>query len=146
MPYKNPKPTVDVILQCGGGIVLIERANPPFGWALPGGFVDEGETVEHAAKREVLEETGLNAHLQSLFYVYSDPARDKRQHTISVVFVGSAVGTPTAGDDAARAEIFDLDALPTPLAFDHDQIIQDFQRFLRTGQRPSPDPCFDERS
>jgi len=139
MDYKNPKPTVDVILQCNGGIVLIERANPPFGWALPGGYVDEGERVEDAARREVHEETGLTASLQSLFYVYSDPKRDPRQHTISVVFTGSAEGQPIAGDDAAKAEVFQLDKLPTPLAFDHLQIIQDFRDFLRTGERPCPE-------
>jgi 8-oxo-dGTP diphosphatase len=139
MDYKNPKPTVDVILQCQGGIVLIERANPPFGWALPGGYVDEGERVENAARREVLEETGLKATLKSLFYVYSDPNRDKRHHTISVVFTGVAEGNPFAGDDAAKAEVFPLDSLPTPLAFDHLQIIQDFRHFLATGDRPCPE-------
>ncbi len=139
MDYKNPKPTVDVILQCQGGIVLIERANPPFGWALPGGYVDEGERVEDAAKREVLEETGLKATLTSLFYVYSDPKRDTRHHTISVVFTGIAEGQPIAGDDAAKAAVFHLDKLPAPLAFDHLQIIQDFRHFLETGKRPSPE-------
>ena len=139
MQYRNPKPTVDVILRCDGGIVLIERANPPFGWALPGGFVDEGECVEDAARREIQEETGLKAKLESLFYVYSDPARDPRQHTLTVVFIGAAAGKPQAGDDAAKAEIFALDGLPELMAFDHREILDDYAEFLRTGQRPSPE-------
>jgi 8-oxo-dGTP diphosphatase len=139
MEYRNPKPTVDVIVRCGGGIVLIKRANPPFGWALPGGYVDEGERVEDAAVREVLEETGLRARLNHLFYVYSDPSRDPRQHTLSVVFLGEAQGVPVGGDDAAEARVFGLEELPEHLAFDHDEILADYAHFLKTGQRPSPD-------
>lgn len=139
MEYRNPKPTVDVILHSEGRIVLIKRRNPPYGWALPGGFVDEGETVEDAARREILEETHLKARLETLFYVYSDPRRDLRQHTLSIVFIGEASGAPLAGDDAAEAAYFPLDDLPTPIVFDHAQIIRDFHAFLKTGRRPSPE-------
>jgi 8-oxo-dGTP diphosphatase len=138
MEYRNPKPTVDVIVEIDGGVVLIKRRNPPHGWALPGGFVDEGEPVERAAVREVDEETGLAVALTDLLYVYSDPARDPRQHTLSVVFVGTAAGAPAGGDDASEARIFPLDALPSPLAFDHGQILADYRRWRETGERPSP--------
>ncbi len=136
MTYRNPVPTVDLIIELSGGIVLIKRANPPHGWALPGGFVDEGETVEQAARREALEETGLEVRLSALLHVYSDPARDPRKHTMSTVFVATAEGPPVAGDDAAEAEVFALQALPSPLAFDHAQIIEDYVRFKETGKRP----------
>ena len=138
MAYRNPTPTVDVVIEMAGGVVLIKRRNPPHGWALPGGFVDEGEPVEAAAAREVMEETGLTVSLETLLYVYSDPARDPRKHTLSVVFVGSAEGSPEASDDAAEAAIFDLDALPSPLAFDHGQILADYRRWRTTGDRPDP--------
>lgn len=137
-PYRNPTPTVDVLIATGGGIVLVRRSNEPIGWALPGGFVDEGETVEHAAVREALEETGLRITLSELLYVYSDPARDDRQHTMSVVFTATAEGEPVGGDDAAEAKVFALDALPSPVVFDHARMIEDYRRFLRTGQRPDP--------
>ena len=101
MEYRNPVPTVDLIIRLPDGILLIERKNPPHGKALPGGFVDEGETVESAAIREAMEETGLAVELKELFYVYSDPSRDPRKHTISVVFIADANGTPRAADDAA---------------------------------------------
>jgi len=138
MEYRNPKPTVDVIVECGTGIVLIKRANPPYGWALPGGFVDEWEKLEDAARREILEETHLDVELTDLLYAYSDPTRDPRQHTISVVFVGKSSGSPVAGDDAAEAAVFPMDELPAPLAFDHAEIIADYRRFKATGQRPDP--------
>lgn len=134
--YRNPTPTVDVIVETDAGIVLIERANEPRGWALPGGFVDEGETVEHAAAREVKEETGLDVRLRALLHVYSDPARDPRQHTMSTVFVGTAEGEPVGGDDASDARIFGLDELPSPLCFDHAQILADYRRYKQTGKRP----------
>jgi 8-oxo-dGTP diphosphatase len=134
--YRNPTPTVDVVVETDGGIVLIERANEPFGWALPGGFVDEGETVEHAAVREVEEETGLQVRLRALLYVYSDPKRDPRKHTMSTVFVGRADGVPRGSDDAKTARVFALDALPDPLCFDHGRILADYQRWLSTGKRP----------
>ena len=150
MAWRNPKPTVDIIIRQGDDIVLIRRANPPYGWALPGGFVDEGEPVEAAAIREALEETGLDVALDELLYVYSDPSRDQRMHTISVVFTATAEGLPRGGDDAAEARHFPLQglraalALPSPaldglsLAFDHAQILRDYLRFIDRGVRPRP--------
>jgi len=134
---RNPYPTVDVIIEVGGErIVLIERNNPPPGWALPGGFVEYGESVEQAAIREAREETGLDVTLTDLLGVYSDPGRDPRFHTMSTVFVGRASGTPRAGDDAGRAELFDRDSLPA-LAFDHERILEDYFAFRRDGTRPT---------
>jgi len=139
---RNPYPTVDVVVEVhhgeSKGIVLIERKNEPVGWALPGGFIDYGERVEDAARREVQEETGLEVKLHALLGVYSDPARDPRQHNLSVVYVGSATGQPTGGDDAARAEVFDIDDLPGPLCFDHAKILADYRRYRNTGQPPDP--------
>ena len=126
--YRNPVPTVDVVVyDPAQGVVLIERANPPHGWALPGGFVDYGETVEAAAVREAREETGLEVVLTGLLGVYSDPSRDPRHHTMSVVFQAQAVdpGKLAAGDDAAKARFFLLAGLPD-LAFDHSRILGDF--------------------
>ena len=128
-PYRNPVPTVDVIIELAGDrIVLIRRKNPPYGWALPGGFVDYGESLEAAAAREAFEETGLHVTLLSQFHTYSDPQRDPRQHTISTVFVARADGAPVAGDDAAEAVAVALDALPDEMAFDHGQIVADYRR------------------
>jgi 8-oxo-dGTP diphosphatase len=130
--FRNPVPTVDIIIQAvhpesgERGIILIERKNPPFGWALPGGFVDYGETVEQAAVREAKEETCLDVRLIRQFHVYSDPARDSRLHTITTVFIAEADGTPHGADDAVRAEIFIPPALPGQIAFDHASIIEDF--------------------
>ncbi len=128
---ETPALTVDVVIELvdrpGRPIVLIERRNPPPGYALPGGFVDVGETVEQAARREALEETGLEVSLTRLLGVYSDPARDPRLHTASVVYVGEARGEPRAGDDAARIRITTLDDLPA-LAFDHARILADYAR------------------
>ena len=115
-----------VIRLDGGGVVLIKRKNPPSGWALPGGFVDYGETVEHAAVREAKEETGLEVELVRLLGVYSDPTRDSRQHTISTVFVARASGTPMGGDDAAEAAVFNENDLPAEIAFDHRKILEDY--------------------
>jgi len=126
--YRNPFPTVDIIIEVNGGIVLIERKNPPHGWAIPGGFVDYGETVEAAAVREAKEETGLDVHLKELFGVYSDPSRDPRHHTISTVFVASATGLPVADDDAAAAGVFTQDTLPDDIVFDHREILADYFR------------------
>ena len=131
--YRNPVPTVDIIIEIDEGgakkIVLIERKNPPAGWAIPGGFVDYGESLEDAARREAKEETGLDVTLLRQLHTYSDPARDARQHTISTVFVARAEGTPVGADDALRARLFSADALPSPIAFDHARIIEDY----RTG-------------
>ncbi len=133
---RNPVPTVDVIIELPGGIVLIKRRFPPPGWALPGGFVEYGETVESAAVREAQEETGLRVTLTRLFGVYSDPTRDPRRHTIAVVFIGSASGTPVAGDDAGEVCLATEATLPAPLAFDHARILQDYFRFKRSGELP----------
>jgi len=133
---RNPVPTVDAIIEVAGGIVLIRRRFPPPGWALPGGFVEYGETVEAAAVREAEEETGLKVTLTRLFGVYSDPRRDPRHHTIAVVFTATAIGTPVGGDDAAEAQVFTPTALPAPLAFDHSRILEDYFAYKRTGQLP----------
>lgn len=127
---RNPFPTVDIVLyRPQAGILLIERRNPPHGWALPGGFIDYGESSEQAACREALEETGLEVRLTSLLGVYSDPARDPRFHTLSIVYIAEAdVGEPCAGDDAKNARFFPLDSLPADIAFDHRQIIADFSQ------------------
>jgi 8-oxo-dGTP diphosphatase len=134
--HRNPKPTVDlVILVPGDRVVLIERRNPPAGWALPGGFVDEGEALEAAAAREAREETGLEVDVVEQFHAYSDPRRDPRGHTISTVFLGRAVGEPLAGDDARLARAFSWNELPAPIAFDHVEILADVRRYLLTGAR-----------
>ena len=127
--FRNPLPTVDIIIAVQGGIVLIERENPPFGWAIPGGFVDYGESVEDCAVREAREETGLEVRLQDLLYVYSRPDRDLRHHTVTTVFIGSANGRPVAADDARNAGVFTVDRLPAPLCFDHGQILKDYFRY-----------------
>jgi 8-oxo-dGTP diphosphatase len=128
---KTPLLTVDVVIElldAPGQIVLIERRHPPLGWALPGGFVDVGETVEHAAVREAREETGLSVTLVALLGVYSEPSRDPRGHTVSIVYVGRAHGQPQGGDDARTAQAWDPHA-PPPLAFDHDRIVADYLRW-----------------
>ncbi|HEU6436981.1 MAG TPA: NUDIX hydrolase [Nitratidesulfovibrio sp.] len=158
--YRNPAPTVDILIHDPGrGIVLIRRRNEPPGWALPGGFIDYGESAEAAAVREAREETGLDVELTGLVGVYSEPGRDPRHHTLSVVYAarvrgggvaGSATGDaastaaepvvgPIAGDDAADARFFAPDQLPQPMAFDHAKIIADWLRNRgccpkRTGQ------------
>jgi 8-oxo-dGTP diphosphatase len=123
---KNPIPTVDIIIEFQGSIVLIKRKNPPEGWALPGGFVDYGETLESAALREAKEETGLNIELTKQFHTYSDPKRDARHHTITTVYIAKAHGSPIAGDDAKEAGIFKRGALPEQIAFDHREILNDY--------------------
>ncbi len=124
--YKQPKLTVDIIIECGEGIILIERKNSPYGWAIPGGFVDYGETVEQAALRESREETSLEVKNLKQFYVYSDPSRDSRGHTISVVFTGETDGTPKAASDAKNIGIFTETTLPENIAFDHRRILDDY--------------------
>lgn len=125
--YRNPVTTVDIIIEYRvQGLVLIQRAKPPLGWALPGGFVDYGESLEAAARREALEETGLEVALWGQFHTYSDPRRDPRQHTITTVFVARGHGTPRAADDARGLGIFPPEALPAALAFDHAQILADY--------------------
>jgi len=132
--YHNPVPTVDAIIEHEGGIVLVLRRNPPPGWALPGGFVDYGETVEQAVRREALEETGLTLADLKMFSVYSDPDRDPRQHTITTVFTARGEGDLRAGDDAARVEVFALENLPH-LAFDHAHILEDYRAWRLSGDK-----------
>jgi 8-oxo-dGTP diphosphatase len=133
-----PPIAADVIAEIGDRIVLIERENYPHGWAIPGGFVDVGEAVEHAALRELREETSLEVEIRALLGVYSRPDRDPRGHTISVVYVGRARGTPKAADDAKDIGLFDPRNPPSPLAFDHAKIIADYVRFIETGALPAP--------
>ncbi len=131
--YRNPAPTVDIIIEIRSGdakekgIVLIRRKNPPYGWAIPGGFVDYGESLEHAAVREAMEETGLRVELVRQFHTYSDPRRDPRQHTITTVFIARAEGVPAGADDAAEARMFPTDAPPPDMAFDHGDILRDYR-------------------
>lgn len=134
--FRNPAPTVDaVILLPGDRVVLVRRRNPPHGWAIPGGFVDDGEPLAVAAAREAEEETGLSVTLLEQFHSYSDPARDPRRHTISTVFLARAEGEPRGGDDAAEARAFAWDALPSPIVFDHREVLGDVRRYLLTGAR-----------
>jgi 8-oxo-dGTP diphosphatase len=133
---RNPIPTVDIIIEYQGGIVLVERKNPPHGWALPGGFIDYGESAEHAARREALEETGLDLEDLRQFHVYSDPGRDCRFHTMTTVFVALGVGVLRAADDARAAAVFPPDEPPSPMAFDHSKIISDYTSGKWVGGRP----------
>ena len=136
----TPLLTVDIVIEMvdrpGRPIVLIERKYPPHGWALPGGFVDVGETLEVAAIREAKEETSLDVRLTSLLGNYSDPSRDARGHTASAVYIAEAGGQPVAADDARHLDVFDPGDVPV-LAFDHAQIIADYLAFRETG-RPAP--------
>ena len=135
----GPSPTADVIIELDDrGIVLVERRFPPPGWAIPGGFIEVGETAEAAAVREAREETGLDVTLVELFGVYSDPTRDPRRHTLAVVYIGRAHGEPRAGDDAADARAFTDANLPAPLAFDHGAILAAYFEYRRAGKRPAP--------
>jgi 8-oxo-dGTP diphosphatase len=140
MTYRNPAPTVDIIIEMidrpDRPIILIERLNEPLGWALPGGFVDYGEAVPMAAKREAMEEIGLAIELVDLLGVYSDPERDPRQHTLSLTYIATATGTPTAGDDAKTFQLFKPWELPTNLCFDHGTILKDYLRYRYYHQRP----------
>ena len=128
MKFRNPLPTVDVIIRMEKGIVLIKRKNKPFGWAIPGGFIDYGESAEDAARREAKEETNLDVRGLKQFRVYSAPGRDPRFHTLSVVFTARAQGKPRARDDAAEIGVFSRRSLPSPLAFDHKKILNDYFR------------------
>ena len=138
----TPALTTDIIIELSDRpdrpIVLIERRYPPPGWALPGGFVDVGEAVERAAVREALEETTLAVRLTALLGVYSDPARDPRRHTASVVYIAEARGAPRAQDDARNVGIFTLDRLPAALCFDHAKILADYRAYRETGRVPAP--------
>ncbi|MEA5467801.1 NUDIX hydrolase [Spirulina sp. 06S082] len=140
MTYRNPIPTVDIIIELTDRrdrpIILIERQNPPYGWAIPGGFVDYGETMETAAIREAKEEISLKVELLEQFYVYSHPDRDPRKHTISVVFLATATGEPKAADDAKNLALFSQWEIPTNLCFDHAQILKDYWYYRNYGIRP----------
>lgn len=133
--YRNPLPTVDIIIEIRSGIVLIERKNPPHGWALPGGFVDYGESLESAAVREAKEETSLDITLEEQFHSYSEPERDPRHHTVTMVFIAKASGTPKAEDDAKNLGVFTEDNLPDPIAFDHGKIISDYFRYRKGASK-----------
>lgn len=134
----HPLLTVDIIIQNNNGIVLINRKNPPYGWAIPGGFVEYNESIEHAAIREAKEETSLDIKLVEQFYTYSNPNRDPRGHTISTVFIADAEGTPQPADDAKECKIFTIQKLPSSLAFDHERILKDYLHYKKTGRRPNP--------
>jgi ADP-ribose pyrophosphatase YjhB (NUDIX family) len=130
--YRNPVPTVDIIIEVDGGkVILIKRKNDPVGWALPGGFVDYGESLEEAAIREAREETSLGITLVEQMHTYSRPDRDPRQHTISTVYVAKGRGLPEAADDAAEIGAFTQDSLPDPLMFDHKEILSDYFKRLK---------------
>lgn len=132
--HRNPFPTVDIIIELNECIVLIQRKNPPLGWALPGGFVDYGEKLEQAAIREAREETSLEISNLQLLGCYSDPQRDTRMHTVSTVFVATGQGAPSAADDAASLMLFRIDDLPDQLCFDHGQILADYLKW-RSGRQ-----------
>ncbi|MFN0245683.1 MAG: NUDIX domain-containing protein [Kofleriaceae bacterium] len=137
--FKNPTPTVDMLIEIDdrpGELVFIERSREPKGFALPGGFVDDGEWIADAAVREAKEETGLDVEVIELFHVYSNPARDPRKHTVSTVFIGRAKGMPVGSDDAASAIVCRPDALPQPLVFDHATIVADYVAYKSGGGRP----------
>lgn len=135
---KTPLLTVDIVIElidhAGRPIVLIERRYPPLGWALPGGFVDVGETLEHAAVREAKEETGLDVDLSMLLGCYSDPARDVRAHTVSAVYVAQAHGQPRADDDAKSVRLLSIEDETSDLVFDHARIVSDYRRYRTSGQ------------
>jgi 8-oxo-dGTP diphosphatase len=138
--YRNPAPTVDLIIEMidrpHRPIILIERLNEPHGWALPGGFVDYGESIETAAVREAQEETNLSVTLIEQFQVYSNPSRDPRQHTLSIVFIATAMGEAIAQDDAQSLKLINLWDMPESLCFDHSQILHDYWRYRHYGHRP----------
>lgn len=134
--YKNPYPTVDIIIEYGGGIILIRRKNPPYGWAIPGGFVEYNESLYDAAIREAKEETSLNIEIIEQFYTYSTPNRDPRFHTISTVYIARGNGRLKGGDDAIRAEVFSEQHLPEDIAFDHREILNDYFLYKKKGTRP----------
>ncbi len=138
----TPLAAADAIIEIGDKIVLIERGNEPPGFAIPGGFMDLGESAEQAAAREAKEETGLDVELVDLLYVYSDPRRDPRSPVITCTFITRAEGEPRGMDDAKRAMLVDAFDLPADiannLAFDHAWILDDYRHFKRTGERPSP--------
>jgi len=136
LPIKTPLLTVDIIIRYREGIVLIERKNPPYGWALPGGFVNVGESLENAAIREAKEETTLDIKLIEQFHAYSDPRRDPRFHAATVVFIADGNGSLRGDDDAKRAGVFSEKSLPPGIVFDHKEIITDYFNYIKRGRRP----------
>jgi uncharacterized protein len=139
MPQRGPCAAADVVIELAPDtVVLVRRRNEPLGWAIPGGFIEVGESAEQAATREAFEETGLDVELVELFHVYSDPQRDPRQHTLSVVFIARADGDPVGGDDVAEARVFSEFDLPSEIAFDHRRILADYFHYRRSGVRPAP--------
>jgi 8-oxo-dGTP diphosphatase len=132
----GPFPTVDACIDIDGKLVLIRRKFEPLGWALPGGFVDAGEDVGAACRREAKEETGLDVELITQLWTYSDPRRDKRKHTISTAYAARATGNPVGGDDAAAAQLFPEEQIPwSELVFDHAEIVRDYLHWKKTGER-----------
>ena len=127
--YRNPLVTVDIIIEINSGIILIERKNPPYGWALPGGFVDYGESLEASAVREAKEETSLDVQLVEQFHTYSDPERDPRHHTVTTAFIAKGFGTPKSADDAKNVGVFNQENLPDPIVFDHEKILGDYFQY-----------------
>lgn len=138
MTIKTPHVTADIIIELvdrsGRPIVLIERLNPPYGWAIPGGFMDVGESLERTAIREAAEETGMQVTLKALLGIYSQPGRDPRFHTVTAVFVAEARGEPKAADDAKNVAVVAIDAIPKNLAFDHDMVLADYCMFRDSGR------------
>lgn len=140
MRPETPALTVDAIIEMpDGGIVLVERKYVPEGWAIPGGFVDRGESLLEAVKREALEETRLEIEVLELLHVYSRPWRDPRGDTVSAVYCCRAGGTPVGGDDAAKAVVFHEGSLPGKIAFDHRDVLADYFNWRKTGKRPALD-------
>lgn len=127
--YRNPLITVDIIIEINSGIILIERKNPPHGWALPGGFVDYGESLEASAVREAKEETSQDIQLVEQFHTYSDPDRDPRHHTVTTVFIAKGFGDPKSADDAKDIGVFNQQNLPGPIVFDHEKIIDHYFQY-----------------
>ncbi len=148
-PPVTPLLAADIIIELNDHarqIVLIGRKNPPLGWALPGGFVDVGETVEQAAAREAQEETGLIVHLKCLLGCYSAPGRDPRGHTASLVYVAHADGLPEARDDAAMTQLVDPEQIDLELVFDHGKILADYCILRNTGYAPQWGRAFQKAS
>ncbi|MBF0385411.1 MAG: NUDIX hydrolase [Candidatus Omnitrophica bacterium] len=128
----EPYVTVDVIIRIKGGVAIIERSNPPYGFALPGGFLDFGESLEETAKREAMEETGLQLKDLKQFHTYSNPGRDPRFHTVSTVFTAQGIGVPKASSDAKSLKVIGLgDLLKLDYAFDHKQVLTDYLKSIR---------------
>ena len=141
MAHRNPAPTVDIIIElidrASRPIVLIERLNSPYGWAIPGGFIDYGESAETTAVREAKEEVSLEIKLIEQLQVYSAPDRDPRQHTLSIVFIATATGNPKAADDAKNLGVFQQWEIPNKLCFDHDRVIKEYYYYRNYGIRPN---------